>query len=496
MIRPFFIACLLSVVMAGEVRAQTPLPEKVVAMLRAANIGEAHLGIHAIRVADGTVVLSHRPDQSMQPASTMKVLTAIAGLEQLGPTYRARTELRTAAKVANGVLDGDLVLRGMGDPDMDWESLQKMLQTLRNKGIQRIRGDLVLDRSWYRPSRPDLGLPPFDETPEFRYNVVPDALMLNSNLIQIDMESDGTSVKARITPPLQRVEVVSAGMTMVDRECAKWEDGWQLPTTEKTAEGVIRITLKGNYPRNCNAQTSINVLDRTDFADRLFRTLWTNLGGAYEGTTREGVAPAETRSLADHRSRTLAEFVRDINKRSDNPITRMLFLALADSDAGYRASSDSGAIRAEKVVREWLKKHGVNDRGLVLENGSGLSRTERITPAQLAAILNVAHHSRWAPEFMASLPIIGVDGAMRLRLHQTAAAQRGRFKTGSLYNTLSVAGFVPDAEGQLCIVVAILNHENLPGSVGRPILDAVIDAVQRTRGQTDWPDPLQQYSGG
>lgn len=495
MIRPFFLACFLIAATGFGAQAQTPLPEKVIAMLRAANIGEAHLGIHAIRVADGAVVLSHRPDQSMQPASTMKVLTAIAGLEQLGPTYRARTELRTAATLANGTLEGDLVLRGMGDPDMDWESLQKMLRTLRNKGIERIRGDLVLDRSWYRPGRPDLGPPPFDETPEFRYNVIPDALMLNSNLVQVDMESDGTSVRARLTPSLQRVEVVT-DMSMIDRACDKWEDGWQLPVTGKTADGVIRITLKGNYPRNCNAQTSINVLDRTDFADRLFRSLWAGLGGAYEGTTREGVAPPESRLLADHRSRTLAEFVRDINKRSDNPITRMLYLALADSDSGYRASTDEGAVRSEKVVRGWLKRHGIDDRGLVLENGSGLSRSERITPAQLAAVLKAAHQSRWAPEFMASLPIIGVDGAMRLRLHQTAAAQRGRFKTGSLYNTLSVAGFVPDADNQLCIVVAILNHENMPGPVGRPILDAIIDAVQRGGGAQVLSDPMKQYSGG
>ncbi len=495
MIRPFLPACFLFAAIVFNAQAQTPLPEKVVAMLRAANIGEQHVGIHAIRVADGAVVLSHRPNQSMQPASSMKVLTAIAGLEQLGPTYRGRTELRTAAKLTDGVLEGDLVLRGMGDPDMDWESLQKMLQTLRNKGIQRIRGDLILDRTWYRPARQDLGVPPFDETPEFRYNVIPDALMLNSNLIQLDMESDGVSVKARITPALQRVEVVNT-MSMIDRVCDKWEDGWQLPVTEKRTDGVIRIMLKGNYPRNCNAQTSINVLDRTDFADRLFRSLWINLGGTYDGVTRERAAPAETRLLADHRSRTLAEFVRDINKRSDNPITRMLYLALADSDSGYRASTDESAARSEKVVRDWLKRNGINDRGLVLENGSGLSRTERITPEQLAAVLKVANQSRWAPEFMASLPIIGVDGAMRLRLHQTPAAQRGRFKTGSLYNTLSVAGYVPDAEGRLCIVVAILNHEDMPGPVGRPILDAIIDAVQRGGGAQVLSDPMKQYSGG
>jgi serine-type D-Ala-D-Ala carboxypeptidase/endopeptidase (penicillin-binding protein 4) len=497
MFRAVFLAYLLSVSCLSDAGAQTPLPEKVVAMLRAANIGEEHLGIHAIRLSDGLTVLSHRPNQSMQPASSLKVLTAIAGLEQLGPTYRARTELRAAGNVINGVLEGDLVLRGMGDLDLDWESFRKMLQNLRYKGIQRIRGDLIIDRNWYRPARPDLGEPPFDETPEFRYNVIPDALMLNSNLVQLDMDSDASGVSVRMIPALHGVEVVTQ-MTMIDRVCRDWEDGWQLPAVEKAADGNIRIILKGNYPRNCSASTSINVLDRTDLAARMFRSLWTSLGGIFEGTTREGTMPAETKVLADHRSRTLAEFVRDINKRSDNPITRMLYLALAESAPGYRESADLTANRSEQVVREWMKQNRIDDRGLVLENGSGLSRSERVTPAQLAAILRVASQSRWAPEFMASLPIIGIDGAMRLRLHQTPAAQRGRFKTGSLRNALSVAGFVPDANNEMCIVVAILNHENMTGGVGRPILDAVIDAVAKGKSGVapESSDPLKQYSGG
>ncbi len=496
MFHPYRLAGLLFAAWLPAALAQAPLPEKVSNLLRAANIGEAHLSVHAIRLSDGATLVSHQPDKLMQPASTLKVLTAIVGLEQLGPTFRARTELRTAAAVNAGVLEGDLVLRGMGDPDMDWESFRKMLQRARDKGIQRIRGDLIIDRSWYRPARADLGLPPFDETPEFRYNVIPDALMLNSNLLQIDMESDGATVKARMTPALQGVELVTA-MTMIDRQCEKWEDGWQLPVTEKTGNGTIRITLKGNYPRNCSASTSISVLDRTDLADRMFRSLWAAMGGAFDGVTREAAMPAATRLLADHRSRTLAEFVRDINKRSDNPITRMLYLALAESVAGHRNGSDLTAARSEQVVREWLKRQGIDDRGLVLDNGSGLSRTERITPRQLTSVLRAASQSRWAPEFMASLPIIGVDGAMRLRLHQTAAAQRGRFKTGSLRNALSVAGFVPDANNQLCIVVAILNVDDISGAVGRPILDAVIDAVQNSgAAAVTWPDPQNLYSGG
>ena len=165
------------------------LPTNVLNLLASAHIPADAVGAVVIRVADGTTVLSHRPQASLQPASTLKILTSIVGLERLGPTYRGRTELRTNGEIVNGTLRGDLLLRGVGNPDFDWEAFQRMLQTLRHKGIMEISGDLIIDRQWFLPSRPDLGVPPFDETPEFRYNVVPDALLLNTNLLQLDFES-------------------------------------------------------------------------------------------------------------------------------------------------------------------------------------------------------------------------------------------------------------------------------------------------------------------
>ena len=207
---------------------QAGLPTTVVIGLGAANIPTEAMGAIAIRITDGAVLLSHQADASLQPASTLKLVTSIVGLEQLGPTFRGRAELRTNGELANGVLRGNLVLRGVGNPDLDWEGLQRMLQTLRDKGISEITGDLILDRQWFQPPRPDLGVPPFDETPEFRYNVIPDALMLNMNLLQLDFASDEqqkiSGMRVSVLPKMDRVSVVSK-MTFVDRDCSKWEDG-------------------------------------------------------------------------------------------------------------------------------------------------------------------------------------------------------------------------------------------------------------------------------
>lgn len=459
------------------------LPEQISELLHAANIPEHAMAAIVLRAADGKPVLEHGAERSFQPASTLKLLTSIVALETLGPTYRGRAELRSDAAQIEGKLTGNVLLRGVAHSELHWEFFQRMLQELRRQGIETIEGDLLLDRHLFQPPRTDLGVAPFDEAPEFRYNVIPDALLLNSNLLRFDFDSDTTHLYVQITPRLEHVKV-KTHMSLVDRACSKWEDGWKIPTWQRTDDDAIEIVLFGEFPKNCSISTELNVLDRTDFTDRLFRSLWRQLGGKFHGRTREGIVPAGARVLAEHRSRSLAEIVREINKRSDNPITRTVYLTLGTF---YPDQHDSTwlalptAARAELVVRNWLKRQGIDDQGLVLDNGSGLSRQERIRPTQLAAVLQAALRSPWAPEFMASLPIVGIDGAMSERLRNSPAAKRGRIKTGTLRNAFAIAGYVPDATGQLYIVVAMINHDSTQGSVARPILDALIDSVARYR---------------
>jgi serine-type D-Ala-D-Ala carboxypeptidase/endopeptidase (penicillin-binding protein 4) len=138
------------------------------------------------------------------------------------------------------------------------------------------------------------------------------------------------------------------------------------------------------------------------------------------------------------------------------------------------------------MVRDWLRAKNIDDTGLVLENGSGLSRKEMIAPVTLAQTLRAAHTSPWASEFLMSLPIVGIDGAMRNRLKDTKAIELGRMKTGGLRNVTSVAGYLPDAnnknEGETLVVVLFLNHDNARGAKGRAVLDEIMKGfVQRAQ---------------
>ncbi len=467
------------------------LPADISKMMLDRQLPPDSLGVMVLRLADGQIVLAHGADKPLQPASTLKVLTAIVGLDRLGPAYRGRTEILTASPVATGVLKGDLILRGFANADFTWEEMQRLLQKLRHQGISEIDGDVVVDRGFFQPGRIDIGLLPFDESPEFRYNVIPDALLINTNLLQFDIDATEVDFQIRQTPGLDRVTIIS-NMTLLDRACDKWEDGWQIPNTVKAENGEIRIYLNGQFPKNCAQTVHISVLDRADYVDRLFRTLWHNLGGKFNGTVREVETvltdnpdkPGLTRVLAEHRARPLAEVTRNINKVSDNTITRTIFLTLGAMSK--QTSETVGEInmptlkKAEREIHAWLKQHGIDDTELVLDNGSGLSRSARIKPAQLAAVLQVAYRSKWAPEFISSLPIVGVDGSMRNRLKSSPVAEFGRIKTGGLRDVVAVAGYIPDMNGQQHVVVAMLNHERAVRSGGRAIVDGLLDWVAKS----------------
>ncbi len=469
---------------AGALPAFAELPQPVLARLRSAGLPDDAIGVVVQRLSDGKTVVSHGAERSMQPASTVKLVTSLVALETLGPAFRGWTELRTQGEVADGVLRSDLFLRGGADVDLDWRAFEHMLQLLRLQGIRELRGDFVLDRTLFDPARTDVGAAPFDEAPEFRYNVIPDALLINTNLIQLDLVSDEREVRIATAPPLEDVTVVS-DFKLVDRDCDDWEDGWVIPEVRARRDGAIAIRLQGEFPRRCIASTAINVVERLAFADRLFRATWKRLGGTFRGRTREGESPAETRVLAEHRSRPLGEVTRDINKRSDNPIARVIYLAI-----GANSALEPGmptAQRAEREVRAWFARKEIDAEGLVLENGSGLSRKERIRPAQLAAVLKAAAASEWAPEFLASLPIVAVDGGMRKRLRDSSAAERSRIKTGTLRDASAVAGYVKDDASETYIVVAIVNHPLAKKQVARPILDALVDWVAAARGRAGTP---------
>lgn len=456
--------------------AITSVPDPVRAALDKAGLPADSLG-YVLQPLDGSrPALQRRADDAMAPASTMKLVTATVALDRLGINHRGRTELLAAAAPADGIIEGPLILRGGADPDLDWGALWWLLRQLRDSGVREIRGGLLIDRTLFSPTRFDLGLPPFDEAPEFPYNVIPDALHLNGSLLEYELQASATGVVARTLPALPGLAVDAGAMTLSARACKDWDEDWRPAVVQPTADGLT-VQLQGAFPAGCRQRAALQLLDRQWLTLRAVRQFWAELGGTLGPGDAEGPAPAGAVVLATHRGRPLAEVLRGVMKSSDNALTRLIYLQL-----GAQAAQPGEPTRAaaERVVRDWFRAQGLDERSLVLDNGSGLSRSERISPALLAGLLRAAQRGARAPELLATLPIAGVDGTLSRRMKDGPAAGQARLKTGTLRDAVGLAGLVPDASGKPWVFVALLNHPEA-AKKGRPVLDALVEwvAVQR-----------------
>jgi D-alanyl-D-alanine carboxypeptidase/D-alanyl-D-alanine-endopeptidase (penicillin-binding protein 4) len=427
---------------------------------RAAGLPTDAVGIFVQDPGSGRVVFAAGADRALNPASTMKLLTTYAGLEMLGPAFTWKTEAWADGTVQGDVLAGNLVLRGSGDPKLTLENMWLLLRSVRNRGVKHVRGDLVLDRRAFQDVEVDPGR--FDGDPTRAYNVGPDALLMNYKAVRIDFIPDphARSVRVVVDPPLPNVRVENR-VTVTNGPCGDWRTqvAPQFQDDGKTA----RVTFRGTFSTNCGERGFyLSVLQHAPYAGGLFRELWEELGGTLAGTVRDGSAGPDARLLFTRESPSLSEIVRDINKFSNNVMARQLFLTL-----GAEALGPPGTVeKSVHSIRDWLDRKGLAFPELVLENGSGLSRVERISAGHLGQMLTAAYRSPVMPELMASLPLVAVDGTMRKRLREGDLAGQAHVKSGSLDGVKSVAGYVLDARGRRTVVVCIVNHPGANAAAG------------------------------
>jgi serine-type D-Ala-D-Ala carboxypeptidase/endopeptidase (penicillin-binding protein 4) len=459
-----FVVTLFLLFFTTTLTQAAPLPATVAKALR-----EASVGVFVQDVSARKPLIAHQADQPMSPASTMKLVTTYAGLDLLGPAYTWKTEALTSGTESGDTLSGDLVIKGFGDPSLTLESFWSLLRDVRRLGISHIRGDLVLDDGYFQTAPGDPGA--FDSEPNRPYNVLPDALLVNfkTNRFRFVPESTGSGVRVIVDVEPSMVHVVSQ-VQALDGPCGDWSEGVTTEVSKNGGEGVS-VLISGGYPRACGEKSLyLGLFDNTRHVDALFRQLWQELGGTISGRVRKGSAAPDARLLAHHESRTLAEVVRDINKFSNNVMARQLLLTIG------REVGNEGSVRsAAQVIDQWLGEQGLHFPEMEIENGSGLSRIERIAPAHMGALLLAAWRGPLMAEYVSSLPIAAVDGTMRKRLRDHDVAGHAHMKTGSLQGVKAIAGYVHDRKGRSMVVVCIINH---PGaSAGQAAQDALLEWV-------------------
>jgi D-alanyl-D-alanine carboxypeptidase/D-alanyl-D-alanine-endopeptidase (penicillin-binding protein 4) len=402
----------------------------------------------------------------MHPASVMKLFTTQAALELLGPAFTFRTDVLATGTISGGVLSGDLVIRGGGDPKLTYEKLWQIAHHVRARGVREIRGDVILDRGYFAPMAPH-DPASFDKEPRRAYNVGPDALLVNFAAIDFRFIPEGQAIRVTGEPDLPSVEIASR-IRIVPGPCNAWRQGLAYEVVENGM--LATVVFSGTYPADCGEKSwPLAILDPGRFTEALWRWVWSEAGGKLAGKVRNGTVPADARLVYRHESEPLANLVRDTNKFSNNVMARHLFLALSAEPKGAGGEAQASA----RVVSEWLARRGIDATGLVLENGSGLSRNERSSAATLAALLRTAWSGPLMPELASSFPVLSIDGTLKQR--GRLAGGQAHLKGGTLAGVQAVAGYVLDRGGRRWIVVMIVNNPN--AGLAQPAMDALVDWV-------------------
>nr|MCH9672731.1 D-alanyl-D-alanine carboxypeptidase/D-alanyl-D-alanine-endopeptidase [Gammaproteobacteria bacterium] len=466
-VRALGVACMAALILTlpHHALAQSgALPEAVARLLEKHRIPTGSLSVYVRDVSANKPLVQVHAEVARNPASVMKVVTTLAGLDLLGPSYVWTTRAYARTAPNKGEI-GDLFFVGGGDPFFVTERFWLFLRQLRDLGVANIRGDLVVDRSFFRTAKAQPG--DFDKRPLRVYNVLPDASLINFHATRFILRPSPNGVAISIDPPIDNF-VVDNQLRLRDGPCKR--RGWKLKLSvvETTPR---RVRIAGTYPKRCpKHELTRAVLTPAAYTKGLFTGLWRELGGKFSGQLRYGSAPRDGSLLFEQASQPLALQARGMNKFSNNVMTRHLLLTLGAEHAGPPGTLKKG----RAAIEAWLRKEGVWASGFRIDNGAGLSRIARISARTLGELLWKAYRSPRMPEIVSSLPIAGVDGSMRYRLQGEAGAGRAHIKTGLLNGVRAMAGYVLTQTGRRLVVVSLHNHPGVDRGVGTQVQDALL----------------------
>ncbi len=443
------------------------MPARMQVVVAGHKLPASSYGFYVQEVGNGATVLTINANAALNPASTMKVLTTLAALEQLGPTFTWNTRVYALGPVNDGILQGDLLIKGGGDPYLLEEQVRNMLKAVQRAGIIRITGDLLLDTSYFDAGSGQDNM--IDNKKDRAYNVLPNALMSNFQAVTfyIHPSADGKHVDIHPDPALANLQITN-DVHLKKGACDGYQHGLKFVEDAAHPEHVV---WSGDYPSACKEDAMVRaVLTPATFFYGLFGKLWAELGGEFNGSVRVGKAPDQVPPLVQWSSPPLADVIRSINKFSNNLMTRQTLLTLGAERFAAPATVANGG----SVVTEYLQMLGINSEALVVSNGAGLAREARITPALLNQVLQHGHDSPYMAEFISSLPLNGIDGTMRNRLRSERMRGNMHIKTGTLEEVSAVAGYVTAKSGKQYTVVGMLNHSEADRGPGVELMDALL----------------------
>lgn len=464
----FHILFLISTFFSNYVLAEhnvEHLPDPVSKILARHKLPQDSLSLYIQEYDSSVPLVALNIDAPRNPASVMKLLPTYAGLEILGPDYTWKTHVHLDGKLNNGVLNGNLIIEGRGDPFLVRETFWHLLFTLRNRGIEHITGDLLIDDAYFEDEN---GSPAdFDNKPYRVYNTFPDAALLNFRAHQFHFIPMDNRLHIYADPPASNLQIRNK-VKLINGACKGKHR--QLKFNVLKQGSVTTVTFTGNYPQRCGNQELLRaVMPNDDYIFGVFKALWQDMGGTIDGEIGKTTVDAD-RPFYVVPSKPLSEIITYINKFSNNVMTRQLLLTIG----GEYLNTTGSKVAGRKAIADWLNSIGILAPELIIENGSGLSRSSRVSARTLAMLLQHALHSPYQPEFFSSLPLVGVDGTVRKRLKGIIPPGSARIKTGIIDDVRSMAGFVKSKNNKNYIIVSLQNYKGVQNTIGTLVQDEVL----------------------
>ncbi len=430
------------------------LRKDIKAALNTSILRDAGIGIQIVSVDSGDVVYEYNPDLLLNPASNTKLVTSATALMRLKPEYQFTTSVYIDGTVKNGVLSGDMYLRGGGDPSLSYEGLLKLANDVRSAGITEITGNVVGDDTFFDAEREFVGWRDFDRAYSGRIS----ALSLNYNAVRLIVKpssQSGRTPQIVLEPPTSYVKVQNKAVTSSKSgiyasfaPAAATADELSVPEETLVIKGKISTTSRYGvsayvYVNNPSLYTT------TSFQDALEQ-----MGVQVGGQPILGEVPAKSKRIASYASESLARVICDSNKVSNNFVAEQLLKTLGAEVLGKPGTTAKGL----QVVSGFLEEMGIPADAYALENGSGLSRNNRLSPQLLVILLTFMYqHFEVRSEFMASLAVAGVDGTLRKRLQDTLAERRLRAKTGALTAVSCLSGYAASQDNEVFAFSIMMN---------------------------------------
>ncbi|MBU1667219.1 D-alanyl-D-alanine carboxypeptidase/D-alanyl-D-alanine-endopeptidase [bacterium] len=444
------------------------VPNDLAQRLSTIPLDKSAYSIHVQALNSPVPLVSWKTHTKRVPASVIKLLTSYSALLALGYDYRWETKFYHTGQIKNGVLHGNLIIEASGDPSLETEDLDGIVEQIKAAGIRRIVGDMVIDRTVFKVSSKNSS--GFDQNTYSPYNAMPDALMFNERKSTLCVTLVGKRAEIKKDVPDRSYTVVNK-LKLVNGSC-RGKRAWPSVSVNQST-----LIFSGQISRNCDDRTVCKVLTKPYLSFYYaFKDKMKSSKIAFKGKMQLKTTPKQAKYLFSHHSDTLEEIISTLAKESNNLFARQVMLTL-----GAKLYAKPGTLyKGRKAIEHILNRYHILEQGSTfVDNGSGLSRVSTVTAKSLANLLD--HGAKnYGQRWMNTLSIAGIDGTLKKRFVQSTLFGRAWMKTGTIKKVSNIAGYVEGITGQRYVVVVLVNHK-LSAKYGRKLANTVIEWVATTQ---------------